>query len=101
MNGWQVIRGLGSAAGGAARRLALGFLWVYRTCISPLKPPCCRFSPTCSAYAREAILRFGLFRGSWLALWRLARCHPFYRGPLHDPVPPARTSPETKAKDVK
>lgn len=76
----QSLHKMGTAFG-------LALLWVYRNCISPLKPACCRFDPTCSSYARTAVLRFGLVRGSWLAARRLARCHPFYRGPLCDPVP--------------
>ncbi len=70
-----------------AQSLVLGMLWVYRHCISPWKPACCRFEPTCSKYAFQAVARFGAGRGLWLALWRLLRCHPFYRGPLDDPVP--------------
>ena len=68
-------------------RAALALLWVYRNCVSPLKPACCRFSPTCSAYAVEAVKRWGVVRGGGMTLWRILRCHPFYRGPLHDPVP--------------
>lgn len=59
----------------------------YRRFLSPLKPPMCRFSPTCSQYAIEAIERHGIFRGSAYAIWRILRCHPFCRGG-HDPVPP-------------
>ena len=69
------------------RLLAGALIGFYRFCLSPLKPACCRFSPTCSAYAAEAVRRFGVRRGGWLALRRLLRCHPFYHGSLLDPVP--------------
>lgn len=59
---------------------------VYRRWISPLKGPTCRFRPTCSEYAIEALQRHGLVRGGWLAVRRLARCHPFHPGG-YDPVP--------------
>ncbi len=78
--------------------IALALIWVYRTCISPIKPPTCRFTPTCSAYAWQAIRRFGAFRGGWLALRRILRCHPFYRGPLIDPVPERRPLERKPAK---
>lgn len=58
----------------------------YQLCISPLFPPACRFTPTCSAYAIEAIMKHGVIRGTWLALKRLSRCHP-WGGSGYDPVP--------------
>jgi putative membrane protein insertion efficiency factor len=58
----------------------------YRRFISPYKPRMCRFSPTCSQYAIEALEKHGLLRGSMLAIWRILRCQPFARGG-HDPVP--------------
>lgn len=61
----------------------------YRRWISPLKPPTCRFHPTCSAYALEALGVHGPFKGSWLAIKRILSCHPFHPGGI-DPVPPAQ-----------
>jgi hypothetical protein len=58
----------------------------YRRFISPALPPMCRFDPSCSAYAREALLRHGALKGSLLAIWRVLRCNPFGRGG-YDPVP--------------
>ena len=66
-------------------RALLAVLRFYRTAISPVRPPCCRYTPSCSAYAVEAIEVHGAARGSWLALRRLLRCHPFHAGG-HDPV---------------
>ena len=68
------------------------FLWLirfYQREISPLRPPCCRFIPTCSAYALEAVEKYGAFKGGLLALRRLLRCHPFHRQKSieDDPVP--------------
>ncbi|MCK5803972.1 MAG: membrane protein insertion efficiency factor YidD [Lentisphaeria bacterium] len=60
---------------------------VYRKGVSPIIPACCRFEPTCSAYAAEAFKKHGFWRGAPLVLSRLLRCQPFYRGPLYDPVP--------------
>lgn len=69
-----------------AARAASAVLRFYKTVISPLLPRACRYEPTCSVYAREAIERHGLSRGAFLALRRLARCHPFRAGGF-DPVP--------------
>lgn len=59
---------------------------VYRLCISPLFPPCCRFTPTCSQYALEALKKHGPIKGTWLAVKRIARCNP-WGGSGYDPVP--------------
>ncbi len=58
----------------------------YQVAISPLLPPACRYTPTCSQYALEAVRRYGALRGSWMSLRRLLRCHPFRAGG-YDPVP--------------
>ena len=70
------------------KRLLLALVRFYRKNISPLRAPCCRFIPTCSEYALEAIGKYGALKGGWLTFKRLARCHPFYRGgKIYDPVP--------------
>ena len=71
------------------RRVILWPIRVYRRCVSPWKPPCCRYTPTCSQYAIEAVSRFGVVRGLWLSIRRIARCHPF-AGYGEDPVPEKR-----------
>lgn len=67
-------------------RLTLGVLRFYKTFVSPALPPGCRYLPTCSEYAYTAVERYGAMRGGWLAVRRLARCHPF-GGHGYDPVP--------------
>ena len=67
--------------------LFLALIRFYRKYISPCKPPCCRFVPTCSEYAYEAITKYGALKGGVLALWRLLRCNPFNNGDIFDPVP--------------
>lgn len=71
-------------------RPLLALLRFYRRWISPALGQRCRFAPSCSAYAMEALTVHGAARGSWLAVRRIGRCHPFHPGG-HDPVPPARS----------
>ena len=68
------------------KRILTALIRAYRYAISPLSAPSCRFHPSCSTYALEAVDRHGAFRGAWLALKRLLRCHPWHRGG-YDPVP--------------
>lgn len=68
------------------RKLLIAIIRLYQYLISPLLGPHCRFHPTCSSYAMEAIEKHGVFKGTWLALRRVGRCHPFHPGG-HDPVP--------------
>ncbi len=74
---------------GLAVRMLLAVLGGYRRWVSPLLGPRCRFLPSCSAYAVQALQRHGAARGGWLTVRRLGRCHPFHPGG-HDPVPPVR-----------
>jgi len=75
---------------GGCRRIAalplIAAVKIYQCCISPLTPPSCRFTPTCSQYAVEALRKYGPLKGGWLTLRRLARCHP-WGGSGYDPVP--------------
>jgi putative membrane protein insertion efficiency factor len=83
---------------GAARLLA-GLVHGYQLAISPLLRPSCRFAPSCSEYAYEALIEHGALRGSWLAVRRLLRCHPFCTGG-YDPVPPSKGGPRgTHSRD--
>ncbi len=66
--------------------IAIALVKLYRKLISPLKRPCCRFTPTCSQYAIEAFSEWGFIRGLGLTIWRILRCNPFCRGGS-DPVP--------------
>ncbi|MDO5483757.1 MAG: membrane protein insertion efficiency factor YidD [Desulfovibrionaceae bacterium] len=74
------------------RRVCVLPIRLYQRFISPVLPPACRFYPTCSAYAVEAVMRHGILRGGWLTLRRLARCHP-WGGSGYDPVPVSGPGP--------
>ena len=70
------------------KRAMLGAIRFYQRRISPLRAPCCRFIPTCSEYALEAVEKYGEVKGGFLAAKRLSHCHPFYHGnKIYDPVP--------------
>ena len=73
------------------KALLLLLLRGYKRFLSPLLPPACRYEPTCSVYAMQAIERFGALMGAWMGIKRLARCHPFHPGG-HDPVPDLPTA---------
>lgn len=69
------------------KKLLLKLIRFYQRKISPYRSACCRFTPTCSAYALEAIEKYGALKGSYLSIRRLLRCNPFYKGDPYDPVP--------------
>lgn len=68
------------------RRAIMGLIRGYQLFISPAFPPSCRFTPTCSSYALTSVERYGVFKGGWMAIKRIGRCHPWNPGG-HDPVP--------------
>ncbi len=70
-----------------AQKLLVGLIRVYQVALSPYFGSQCRFTPTCSEYAKEAVRQHGALKGSWLAIRRIGRCHPYHPGG-HDPVPP-------------
>jgi putative membrane protein insertion efficiency factor len=82
---------------GLIARVLLAIVGFYRAAIGPALPPSCRYTPSCSAYAVEAIQLHGAGRGSWLTLRRLLRCHPFHAGG-HDPVPSPVASAESMSR---
>lgn len=69
------------------KRIMIVCIRFYRSAISPYLRPCCRYTPTCSAYALEAVEKYGACRGGWLAVKRILRCHPFSHHNPYDPVP--------------
>ncbi len=68
------------------KKVILGLIHVYRYVVSPLLGPCCRFHPTCSSYALQAVEKHGAVKGTWLTICRICRCHPWHPGG-YDPVP--------------
>jgi len=74
----------------AVARVAAGAVTAYQRLVSPWLPRACRFAPTCSEYAKQALLAHGLVRGGWLAARRLLRCHPFHPGGYDPPPAPVR-----------
>ena len=75
-----------SGLGELLRKVYLLPVFFYRHCISPMFPPVCRYTPTCSQYMVEAVLKHGVIKGTWLGLKRICRCNP-WGGHGHDPVP--------------
>lgn len=73
------------SVGQLAKKMVAGSLRAYKWALSPMFPPSCRYVPSCSEYAMEAVERYGALRGSWIALRRILRCHPFVKGG-YDPV---------------
>ena len=82
------------------KKLLLRLILFYQRQVSAHTAPCCRFMPTCSAYALTAVERYGALRGGWMALRRVCCCHPFYRGRrgLYDPVPERKSAKEVRSK---
>lgn len=74
------------------KRVLIFLIRFYQTAISPYRPPCCKYIPTCSNYALEALNRFGAFKGTALAVWRFLRCNPLSKGG-YDPVPEKKVRP--------
>ncbi|MHC4973124.1 MAG: membrane protein insertion efficiency factor YidD [Planctomycetota bacterium] len=69
------------------RHVLVALVDLYRKLLSPVLPPMCRFEPSCSRYARDALLTHGAFKGTALAAWRVLRCNPLTKGGTYDPVP--------------
>jgi uncharacterized protein len=96
------VRAVVGGGGRAAVRGLIFLIQLYRHMVSPLRPPTCRFVPTCSQYAVDALTEYGLIRGSWLAAGRLARCGPWHKGGW-DPIPerlPERRGGRTNFDDT-
>ncbi|MGL1861533.1 MAG: membrane protein insertion efficiency factor YidD [Pseudodesulfovibrio sp.] len=81
------------------RSLLLALIWFYQNILSPLMPSVCRFTPSCSQYAKESLMQHGAFKGTILALWRILRCNPFCHGGI-DPVPAVWPTEQLKARII-
>ncbi|MDE2992454.1 MAG: membrane protein insertion efficiency factor YidD [Chloroflexota bacterium] len=91
------VRRVSAWLGGLPAAAALGLIAAYKTLFSPLFTGSCRFVPSCSTYARDAVLLHGAVKGGWLALRRLARCHPLCAGGLDQvPLPTTTTAPDPR-----
>ena len=86
-----MLPAIGTVTVMSVQQFVIGALRAYKRFLSPVLPPACRFWPTCSEYSIEAVEVHGVLRGGWLALRRIAKCHPFHRGGL-DPVPTSLTT---------
>jgi putative membrane protein insertion efficiency factor len=84
--------------GRLAAKPLLGLVWLYQKGISPMLGTNCRFEPSCSAYAREALREYGGFKGGWMAIRRISRCHPL-GGSGYDPVPAKESITETESRN--
>lgn len=82
------------------KNLLIVLVKLYRLCISPWFSPCCRFQPSCSSYAQEALEEYGLIKGFSLSFMRIIRCHPFCKGG-YDPVPPKKTSDASQLHNIR
>ena len=80
--------------------VTLSLLRAYKWAISPMLPPACRYVPTCSEYAMEAVERYGALRGGWMAFARILRCHPFVRGGYDPVVKPRPTSSDQRPTTI-
>jgi len=80
------LRTVRRTAGALCKRALIALVRFYRVAVSPYRPPCCRYTPTCSQYALEALEKYGAWKGGWMALRRFLRCNPFHKGG-YDPVP--------------
>jgi uncharacterized protein len=85
--------------GSSAARALIYVIQLYRHMVSPLRPPACRFMPTCSEYAVDALTEYGVVKGGWLAAVRLLKCGPWHRGGW-DPIPERRDGTQESCADV-